>query len=104
LSEALGDRLNGAVWRLNLAEIYLDQGNVSAAGPPIRAALQTLRQLGSKQYIAGALLQEARWRLAQGAAVPARLAVEEAAALAQDVGEEALLAQAMALKSQLGNG
>jgi predicted ATPase/Tfp pilus assembly protein PilF len=103
LSEALGDRLNGAVWRLNLAEIYLDQGNVSAAGPPLRAALQTLRQLGSKQYIAGALLQEARWHWLQGAAVPARLAVEEAAALAGAVGEEALLAQAMALKSQLGN-
>ena len=99
LSEALGDRLNGAVWRLNLAEIYLDQGDTAAAGPHIQAALQTLRQLDSKQYIAEALLQEGRWHQTQGATAPARLAVEEAVALAQAVGEEALLARAKALQS-----
>ncbi|MFO7537707.1 MAG: tetratricopeptide repeat protein, partial [Chloroflexota bacterium] len=102
LSEALGDRLTSAVWRLNLAITHLDLGDVAAAGPYIQAALHCFRQLDSKPYIAEALLQEGRWLLAQGAAAPARLAVTEAVALARAIGEEKLLAQALALQLKIG--
>jgi predicted ATPase/DNA-binding SARP family transcriptional activator/Tfp pilus assembly protein PilF len=102
LSDALGDRLNGAVWRLNLAEIHLDQGDAAAAGPYIQAALQMLRQLDSKPYLANALLQEGRWLLAQGAPAPARLAVEEAVALAGAFGDKTLVARGEALLAQIG--
>lgn len=101
LSEELGDRLTGAVWQLNLAITHLDQGQVSGAGPYLQAALNRFRQLDSKQYIAEALLQEGRWLSAQGASEPAQLAIAEAIALADQIGEEELSAQGVALSAKL---
>jgi predicted ATPase/DNA-binding SARP family transcriptional activator/Tfp pilus assembly protein PilF len=97
LSQEMGDALNSAVWRLNLADVHLDQGEWAAAGPHLQASLDCFCRLNSQQYLAEALLQEARWLLAQDGREAAHLALAEAIALAEMVGDKALLAKARGL-------
>jgi hypothetical protein len=56
-------------------------------------ALSCFRRLGSKQYLAEALLEEGRWLLAEGAREAARLSLRETVALAEEIGDEDLLAR-----------
>jgi predicted ATPase/DNA-binding SARP family transcriptional activator len=103
LSEEMGDELNGAVWRLNLATAHLDQGEWATAGPYIQAASSCFRRLNSQQYLAETLLQEARWLLAQDGREAARLALTEALSLAEAIGDEALSAKAREMATAVAN-
>ncbi len=92
-SEALADKLTAAVWRMSLAKAYLGIGDEETAVAYNEDALACFRKLNSKSYMADGLQLQARLLLEQGQPEAARLAADEALALAEAVGEVELLAK-----------
>jgi len=96
-SEALADELTAAVWRKNLAEAYFEMGEGETAVSYNKDALACFRKLNSKLYMADGLQLQAQLLLEQGQPEAARLAVDEALALAEAVGEPELLTKVRAV-------